>query len=76
MFEKLGGMSRMNRVRNEEVRMRVEIERELASRAGQRVLRCFGHGERMDEQHGQKGDDGGSKWRRVRGRPRFSWMDV
>ena len=28
---------------------RAGIERELASRADQRVLRCFGHVERMDE---------------------------
>ena len=39
----------MNRVRNEEVRRRVGIERELASRADQRVLRWFGHVERMKE---------------------------
>ena len=43
------GVSRMDRVRNEEVRIRAGIERELASRADQRVLRCFGHVERMDE---------------------------
>ena len=36
-------------VRNEEVRRRAGIERELASRADQRVLRWFGHVERMDE---------------------------
>ena len=41
-------MSRMKRVRNEEVRMRAGIEMELASRADQRVLRWFGHVERMD----------------------------
>ena len=34
---------------NEEVRKRAGIERELASRADQRVLRWFGHVERMDE---------------------------
>ena len=39
----------MDRVRNEEVRMRAGIERELASRADQRVLRWFVHVERMDE---------------------------
>ena len=55
MFEKmkclgsLVGVSRMHRVRNEEVRRRSGIERELASRADQRVLRWFGHVERMDE---------------------------
>ena len=42
-------MSRMDRVRNEEVRRRAGIEMELASRAGQRVLRRFGHVERTDD---------------------------
>ena len=37
------------RVNNEEVRRRAGIERELASRADQRVLGWFGHVERMDE---------------------------
>ena len=45
----LVGVSRMDRVRNEEVRRRAGIERELASRADQRVLRWFGHVKRMDE---------------------------
>ena len=45
----LVGVSRMDRVRNEEVRKRAGIERELASRSDQRVLRWFGHVERMDE---------------------------
>ena len=39
----------MDRVRNEEVRRRAGIERELASRPDQRVLRWFGHEKRMDE---------------------------
>ena len=43
------GVSRMNRVRNEEVGRRAGIEMELASRADQRVWRCFGHLERMVE---------------------------
>ena len=45
----LVGVSRMDRVRNEKVRRRAGIEMELASRADQRVLRWFGHGERMDD---------------------------
>ena len=45
----LVGVSRMDRVRNQEVRRRAGIEIELASRADQRVLRWFGHVERMDE---------------------------
>ena len=39
----------MELYRNEEVRRRAGIEREFASRADQRVLRWFGHVERMDE---------------------------
>ena len=43
---------------------RAEIEMELASRAGQRVLRWFGHVERMYEHHvARKRVDVGSKWR-------------
>ena len=45
----LVGLSRMDRVRNEEVRRRAGIEMELASTADQRVLRWFGHVERMDD---------------------------
>ena len=37
-FRSLVGVLRMDRVRNEEVRKRAGIERELASRADQRVL--------------------------------------
>ena len=47
MFEKIVGVSRMDRVWNEEVQQRAGIERELACRADQRVLRWFGHVERM-----------------------------
>ena len=39
----------MDRVRKEEVHRRAGIERKLASRADQKVLRRFGHVERMDE---------------------------
>ena len=45
----LVGVSHMDRVRNEEVHWSAGIERELASRADQRVLRRFGHVLRMDE---------------------------
>ena len=45
----LVGVSRIDRVRNGEVRRRAGVEREFASRADQRVLRWFGHVERMDE---------------------------
>ena len=70
------GVSRMDRVRNEEVHRRAGIERELASRADQRVLRWFGHVERMDQYCMARRVliaevTGG----RVRGGPRLGWMD-
>ena len=69
-------VSRMDRVRNEEVRRRAGVERELASRADQRALRWFGYLERMDEYPMARRTlmaevSGG--W--VRGRPRLGWMD-
>ena len=45
----LEGVSRMDRFRNEEVRRRAGIERELGSREDQGVLRWFGHVETIDE---------------------------
>ena len=51
----LVGVSRIDRVRNEDVRIRAGIERELTSRADQRVLRRFGHVKRMDEYQWPKG---------------------
>ena len=77
MFEKFGCIvSRMDRVRNEEVRRRAGIERELASRANQRVLRWFGHVERMDEYRmARRVLMAEVSGRRVRGRPRLGWMD-
>ena len=66
----------MDRVRNKEVRRRAGIERELASRADQRVFRWFGHVERMDEyrmaRRALMAEVSGG---RVRGRPRLGWMD-
>ena len=69
-------MSRMDRVRNEEVPWRAGIETELASRADQRVLRWLGHVERMNENRMARKvliaevSDG-----RVLRRPRLGWMD-
>ena len=58
------------------MRSRAGIERELASRADQRVLRWFGHVKRMDDyrmaRRVLKAEVSGG---RVRGRPRLGWMD-
>ena len=55
---------------------RAGIERELASRADQRVLRWFEHVERKDEYHKARrvlmAEVSGG---RVQGRPRLGWMD-
>ena len=57
--------------------MRAGIERELASRADQRVLRWFGHVESMDEYRMARrmlmAEVSGGL---VRGRPSLGWMDV
>ena len=45
-------VSRMHRVRNEEVRRRAGIERKHSSRVDQMALRWFGHIERTDECQG------------------------
>ena len=72
----LVGVTRMDRVRNEEVRRTAGIEREFASTADQRILRWFGHMERMDENRMARrvlmAEVSGG---RVRGRPRLGWMD-
>ena len=55
---------------------RAEIERELASRADQRVSRWFGHVEKMDEFHMARrvlmAEVSGGQ---VRRRPTLGWMD-
>ena len=72
----LVGVSQMERVRNEEVCRRAGIERGVASRADQRVLRWFGHVERMDDYcMARRVLMAEVSGRRVRGRPRLGWMD-
>ena len=75
-LKSLVGVSLMNIVWNEEVRRIAGIQRELASRADQRVLRWFWHVERMYEYRMARKVfmvevSGG----RIRWRPRLGWMD-
>ena len=72
----LVGVSRIARVRNEDVRSKAGIERELVSRMDQRVLRWLWHTQRIDEYRMARGVfmaevRGG----RVRGRSRLGRMD-
>ena len=72
----LVGVSRMDRVRNEEVRRRAGIEMELASSADQRLLRWFGHVERLDDYRmARMLLMAEVSWGQVRGTPRLGWMD-
>ena len=72
----LVGVSRVDRVRNEEMRRRAGIEMELENRVDQRVLSWFGHVERMDEYRMAKRvlmAEVSGGW--VLGRPRLDSMD-
>ena len=70
------GVSRWDRLRNEEVRERTGVTMELPNRVDRNVLRWFGHVERMED---------GRLLKRVvnarvdgrggRGRPRYGWID-
>ena len=64
------------RVRNEVVKARTCVRRELAARVDLNVLRWFGHVERMDnEQLLKKVMNKKVDGRSARGRPKFGWMD-
>ena len=66
------GVSRLDSVRNEVVRARTGVRRELAARVDMNVLRWFGHVERMDnERLLKKVMNAKVDGRSVRGRPRF-----
>ena len=71
----MAGVTRMDRVRNDEIRRRTGVTMDLACRVDRNVLRWFGHMERMDggcltKRVMEAGVDG----RAWRGRRRTSWM--
>ena len=72
----LVGVSRMDVDRNKEVHRRAGIERELASRADQRISRWFGHVVRIDDYRMARRvlmTEVSGVW--VQGRPRLGSMD-
>ena len=70
------GVSWLDRVRNEVVRARTGVRKELAARVDMNVLRWFGHVEMMDnERLLKKIMNAKVNGRSARGRPRFGWMD-
>ena len=66
------GVSRLDRVKNEVMRARTGVRRELAARVDMNVLRWFGH---MNELLLKKLMNVKVDGRSARGRPRFGWMD-
>ena len=69
-------VSRLDRVRNEVVRVRTGVRRELATRVDMNVLRWFILVERMDnERLLEKVMNAKVDRRSARGRPKFGWMD-
>ena len=74
-LRRLGGVSRIDSVKIEEVRRRAGIEKELTYGADQRVLRWFGHVEIMEEYRmARRVLMAEVSEERVRGRPRLCWM--
>ena len=72
----MAGVTRFDRIRNEEVRLRTGVSGDLGARVDRCVLRWFGHMERMeDECLVKKVMKGRVDGRGMRGRPRFGWMD-
>ena len=71
------GLFRLDRVKNEVVRARTGVRRELATRVDMNVLRWFGYVERMDnERLLKKVMNAKVDWRSASGRPRLGgWME-
>ena len=70
------GVTRYDRVRNEDVRRRTGVVQELSVKAEKKVLNWFGHMERMDEERMVKRIAGSNvEGARLRGRPRLGWMN-
>ena len=73
---RMTSVSWLDRVRNEVVRARTGVRRDLAARVGMNVLRWFGHVERMDnERLLKKVINTKVDGRSARGRTRLWWMD-
>ena len=71
------GVTRLDRITNEEIRRRVGVEVELSERVNRSVLRWFGHVERMSEERmARKVYNSTVIGMRQRGRPFRVWMDV
>jgi hypothetical protein len=72
----MAGVTLRDRITNDVVRIRTGMVKKLENRVDSRVLRWFGHMERMDEGRLVKRVmNAEASGRRPRGRPKFGWMD-
>ena len=72
----MAGVSRLDRLRNEEVRERTGVRKELAGRVDMNVLRWFGHVVRMDnERLSKRVMNARVDGRSTRGRLKYGWID-
>ena len=72
----MAGVSRLDRVRNEDVRQRTGVERKMSERVDQKVLGWYGHMVRMsDERLTHRVWKAETNGVRTRGRPQRKWMD-
>ena len=72
----MAGVTLRDRINNDVVRFRTGMVKRLEERVDARVLRWFGHMERMDGKRlAKKVWKAEVSGRRPRGRPKFGWMD-
>ena len=76
-LRKIEGVTRRDRIRNEEIFDRLKLSQDIYNRIRQRRLRYFGHVNRMSQYRYPKlALEGYVQGRRGRGRPKKRWLDV
>ena len=76
-LRKIEGVTRRDRIRNEEIRGRLHVQQDIVGDIAKRRLRYFGHISRMDDGRYPKiAFNGYVHGQRRRGRPKKRWIDV
>ena len=76
-LRKIEGVTRRDRIRNEEIRGRLHVQQDIVGDIAKRRLRYFGHISRMDDGRYPKIAFNGYVYgQRRRGRPKKRWIDV
>ena len=75
-FRSMVGVTKWDRITNEEIRRSEWIEETLAEKVDRRVMRWFGHVQKIDVGRWQrKVQTAKVEGQQGKGRPRFSWLD-